>query len=72
MASTAKVDVDWGGENVTLRINEGSIEVDTAISLDVAKRMIHQLEWAIGEVVRFAEHMEFDGEAGRFVGKAKP
>lgn len=72
MESKARVDVDWGGENVTMRINEGSIEVDLAISPDVARRMIHQLEWAIGEVVRFAEHMEFDGEAGRFAGKGKP
>ena len=72
MTSTSKVDVDWGGENVTMRINEGSIEVALAITPDVAKRMIHQLEWAIGETVAFAEHMEFDGVAGRYAGKGKP
>jgi hypothetical protein len=70
--SKARVDVDWGGENVTLSINEGAVEVGVSISPDVARRMIHQLEWAIGEVARFAEHMEFGEEAGRFAGKWKP
>lgn len=69
---TAKVDVDWAGENVTVSLEEGSINVFAHVTPEAAKRMIHQLEWAIGEVVRFAEHMELDGEAGRFTGKAKP
>lgn len=72
MDSTAKVDVDWGGENVTLRITEGSTEVGASITQGAAKRMVDQLIWALGETARFSEYIEFGEDAARFRGRPKP
>jgi hypothetical protein len=54
----ADVDVDWAGDHVTLGFGDSVTTVATAVTPEVADRMIRQLTWATGEVRRFAEHRD--------------
>lgn len=51
-----RIDIDWGGENVMMRISTGQVQISLSCSQECGKTLIRDLQWATEEIERFVDH----------------